>query len=364
MLRQLLVPMALGLILVPDWASALGRRQPLFPVIRQNLAQRQPLLPIIRQNMESRREMRLCPPQFIPGGPAPMYVSAPMPIQYVQPTIVYSQPCVPAPIYVTPMCCPPVVSSGQPMAPVQVTPITEMPSTQPSTARPTTQPEQPRLPKIELDPTPTPAPPGGTGRETLAVPKSVAPSIEPTPMIIPVGGSEEKLPPMNVPLTPATQPSALPPLPSNNPATTPLPDLPPLTNSTTGTGNDSVPALDLPELPPLAKPSPAVPDLPVIVKSSPLTESPQPRLKIDQYPVVGDPPLSPDAARIVRFYNRTERDLLLTVNGDLLTLPSKHLVKYELFSEFTWQVGSEPEMAVSIPTATPGLELVIRPQGK
>jgi hypothetical protein len=120
-----------------------------------------------------------------------------------------------------------------------------------------------------------------------------------------------------------------------------------------------IPRLTNPDVPPLTIPKVPV-DPPArgdtsTSKASPLTAAP----RVDVYPVDGPPPAGPTARRTVGFFNHTDRDLKLTVEGDTVTLPRRHYVTAEVPAAFTWKVDGD-ERRTEVPTVAPGVEVVIR----
>ena len=120
-----------------------------------------------------------------------------------------------------------------------------------------------------------------------------------------------------------------------------------------------IPRLSNPDVPPLT-----IPKVPVepaskgdtsTSKASPLTGAPG----VDVFPVAGPPPAGPTAKRTVGFFNHTDRDLKLTVEGDTVTLPRRHYVTAEVPATFAWKLDGD-ERRTEIPAAAPGVEVVIR----
>jgi hypothetical protein len=123
-----------------------------------------------------------------------------------------------------------------------------------------------------------------------------------------------------------------------------------------------VPRLQNPDVPPLT-----IPQLPVeppaatgtsTSKASPLTGTAAPRG--DVYPVDGPPPATPTARRRVGFFNHTDRDVRLTVEGQSVTLPGRHFVTAEVPAKFGWRLDGGEERRTEVPAAAPGVEVVIR----
>lgn len=120
-----------------------------------------------------------------------------------------------------------------------------------------------------------------------------------------------------------------------------------------------IPRLSNPDVPPLTIPK--VPTEPApkgdtsTSKASPLTGAP----RVDIFPVDGPPPAGPMAKRTVGFFNHTDRDLKLTVEGDTVTLRRRHYVSAEVPATFAWKLDGY-ERRTEVPAAAPGVEVVIR----
>lgn len=213
--------------------------------------------------------------------------------------------------------------------------------------------------------------------EVLPMPTKMAtPTAIDTPEVKPTGGSTEKLPPINVPAQPPEKLPEFKPLPESKPKEEALPPLPKLGNLPESKP-DTLPKMDLPKLDgtkagdlPKFDPLPPLPKLndgyaqPVeakktsISKASPIGE--QPTWIVDVYPVDGPAPKSPGEKRSVGFYNKSNRDLLLTVNEESVILPSQHFLKATLPANSKWQIGTGEVRDLTVPTAAPGADVVIR----
>ena len=109
------------------------------------------------------------------------------------------------------------------------------------------------------------------------------------------------------------------------------------------------------EMPPLQLETPGSRE----AKSSPLNVAPLPTIHL--FPVAGTKPIAADATRIVGFFNHTDNDFALTVQGETITLPKHHYVKATVPTAFTWHLGKAANRQVNIPEASPGMEIVLRP---
>lgn len=302
MFRQLALPVLLAVLLVPDWSGA------------------------------------YCPP--VPCGPPPVvYGPVPCPPLFAPP-VVYG----PSVMMTAAADCPPAAATVEPRTPTIV---------------PERMKEQPKAdPKKEVRNDP-PAPPKEFATPTPAEPKvepAAATTSIPSP---PPTGAGEKIPPLPVPMN-----TKLPPL-----------EFPPSTETNKPLG--TLPSLDLPkaEAPKTddkGKPTPlpkfdfAIPkaeesveaNKPTVAKASPL--SAERVAVVDVYPVDGPAPTTPKAKRAVGFINKSSRDVLLTIDGQLVTLPAKNVLRAELPAAFQWQIGGEKPRQMAVPDTAPGVDVVIR----
>jgi hypothetical protein len=245
-------------------------------------------------------------------------------------------PCPPQVVFVSP--CPP----SPPVAPPNYS-ILPAPAVQAEPANP--EPAKPAPPKAD----PAPAPP-----------RPVAPGVPPGNAVTEPGGPVK-------PAEFAKPQTASPPEPKAIPnADAPKLQVPqvPLPGTAEPTNDDAkipplIPRLPNPDVPPLT-----IPQVPVekpatgdnsTSKASPLTGT----TRVDVFPVDGPPPASPKARRTVGFFNHSDRDLTLTVEGESVTLPRRHYVTAEVPAAFTWKLDGD-ERRTEIPAAAPGVEVVIR----
>lgn len=298
MKRQLCVCALFALVLVPDWASA-------------------------------------CWPRW--GGPVPTYYHAPM---YYAPPPVYCPPvyvpCAPA------VLPPPRVEPSKPRVEAQPT---RPPQIEP--VRPAAGVEVPKVAKPE----PAPAP---------LTPEQKIPPID-VPKIAP----EPKLPPIELPKSDA--PPKLPPLELPKDAEPKLPsiELPKVDSGLKlpglelpGVSAVPVPAPAPDALPPLTLPpdTPVAPDAkPTEAKSSPLTAR---EPKVSVFPASGV--AAERGLRKVGFYNHTDRDLALTIEGKAVTLPAKTYLHAQLPSTFTWAHGDKPAAKETVPADASGVDVLFK----
>ncbi len=92
-----------------------------------------------------------------------------------------------------------------------------------------------------------------------------------------------------------------------------------------------------------------------VVNSSPLSDKVS---EVDVYPRDGKNIMA--AKRGVTFVNKSARDILLTVDGQTVTLPSKTVMTADLPAAFKWQIGGEAERSEKVPDGSPGVDVVIR----
>jgi hypothetical protein len=297
-------------------------------------------------------------------------------------------PCVcPPPVYVSP--CPPVrgvvvygpVVNCQPVA-----------GTVAPTQGPTIVPErmeQPKKPQVTADP-------------PKMMPVKAEEPVAPKPAPLPIFKPEEPKPtepmavkpvePMPVkPIEPKPESKQVVP-PTERIQTPAVPPAPPATKPDLGKLDFDIPPIgDVP----LAKPQPAPSDTPKTPAAKP-TETPKtpeklPEFKFDlpkaeggmaqpveanKKTVANSSPLSDKVAEVevfprdgsnvvaakrgVTFVNKSARDILLTVDGRTVTLPSKTVMTADLPAAFKWQIGGEPERSEKVPDGSPGIDVVIR----
>ncbi len=250
---------------------------------------------------------------------------APVPVAYCPPAYVIVPPCLPA-------------FDVYPVAPVVPAPALASPPTvtsepaRPEPAKPDPLPKVPVLspPKVQVDPTPdapvrpvefTPAAPS----RSAAVPS--VPGVGPGGLHMPPpAAGAAHIPPTQVPMgtvPPVPDPAALAP---RFPAEA-----------------DGLPALGLPTLPG------------VTAKSSPLSGG----ARVDIIPVDGAQAVGA-ATRTVGFFNLTDRNVILTVEGHTVSLPAKHQIAATVPAGFRWKFGDGDEQKTTVPAGAAGVEVVLR----
>ena len=302
MMRQIIPLVLIAVVLLPDWATAFGRRY--------------------------------CPPCPPPS----------MTYQTCPPPVVILPPCQPS-FEVLPY------SSPSQAIPHSALPHSALPP-------PTVTPETAK-PEAAKPDAPLPAPP-----------KAPLPGLPPNRSSLDTGSSDTGLKQAEL-IVPIAAPTAAKPQPElvNPPLIVPTISVELPTPKTVEAKRESetprIPAL-IPRvpggdtsLPPLLVPTPASdPPGTSTSRSSPLNASR--RMGYDVIPVEGAAPTSPTAKRSVGFFNHTERDVQLTVEGQTITLPKRHSVMADVPAKFTWKLDGNLEQTTEIPLAAPGVEVVIR----
>ena len=182
---------------------------------------------------------------------------------------------------------------------------------------------------------------------TKPVPKPVEKPIEPKKMELPAF-ELPTLPDAPAPKSPGTLPkidsTALPIPMTVKPQDTPKNDL-------------ALPSFEIPL--PVGEPAKQVEaNKTSVSKASPIAAERDSRF--DLFPVDGAAPASPTAKRLVGFINKSAKDVLLTVDGQSVVLPAKTLIRAELPAKFTWQLGTDDERKETVGSTSPGLDIVIR----
>lgn len=208
----------------------------------------------------------------------------------------------------------------------------------------------PKLPPLELPKDDKPKLP------SLELPKDDKPKLP--PLELPKVG-DIKLPPLELPRDPEPKvPVVEPKVPVVEPMgkdAIPVPAPPSDLIPAPGLGAPKTPDA----LPPLTLPpdAPIVPDAkPNVAKSSPLTGLAR-ELKVNVFPATGT--LATNGLRKIGFYNHTERELTLTIEGKPVTLPAKSFLHAQLPSTFTWKHGDTATKS-TVPADATGLDVVFR----
>lgn len=342
MKRQLCVTVFFALVLVPDWVSAC------WPPPGGSYTHYEPV--------------------YYYHAPAPVYYAPPV---YCQPVYVY--PC--APVAAQPLQ-PPRVEQSKPTKPsaaleppkplAQPNPAPRAPQIEPvrpaaNTEAPkpmTADPEKPRPTLL-----PEPAKPEGPKITFPSLPDPKAPATEPKfpPLVLPGDKTDPKPPTLELPKDTGAKPPTLevpkvdapakaPEVPGAPavPVPAPAPDaLIPPPGVSVPRGADSLPPLTLPP------DTPINPDVkPTEAKSSPLTGA----AKVSVFPASGT--IAANGLRKIGFYNHTDRDLALTIEGKTVTLPAKTYLHAQMPRTFTWKHGDRPSVTETVPADAGGLDVL------
>lgn len=345
---------------------------------------------------------------YVPTYHVPVYYAPPVYCQPAYPQPLYVQPWPSTPAFPAPRVHPVMPKSDSsrtqptgttpqqiakpepaaPSRPPQIDPIRPAAGTEVPT--PPTKPQvdpAPKEPKrkglFEIPQNLKPDPQTPTGAPKIEEPKIPSPAIpspglpaapvgEPKlPMFeLPKGGSDEKLPPLVLPTEPDTKiPSpTLPKMPSTEPKVSPQ-ELPggssavpvPAPSPDVLTPPDTLKPKKPDALPPLTLP----PDTPVApgaspktveARSSPLTSAAR-ELKVSVFPASG---VATAGLRKIGFYNHTQYDLQLTLEGKTVTLPARSYLHAHLPPKFTWKCAGQPATSATVPTDATGLDVLIR----
>lgn len=303
MVRQLLAPALLAVLLVPDWAAAYN------PCV--------------------------CPPP-------------PCPPAYTLPVVYYVSPvgCLPTTGTVAPAA--PTIVPERMEAPKKEEPKKEIPAkaeefATPKPADPKPEPKKEEAKKEEPKKEEKPLPPLGEKIPPPSVPPvpPVKSDLPPFDLVPPIGELPKPMPEKIEPVKPQPElPKPLPPI-------TPVKEAP--------KPPDKLPAFDI------DIPKPDLPAQPVEankpVESKKVAVASERVSEVDVYARDGKPS---GVKRGVSFVNKSARDILLTVDGQTTTLPSKTVLKVDLPAAFKWQIGGEPERTQTVPDGSSGVDVVIR----
>jgi hypothetical protein len=237
------------------------------------------------------------------------------------------------------LVCPPPAAAPRPNSPTVVV-----------------EPGKPE-PKAEPAPPPKPVTPGvpmGSERPAREASPPPAPPVRPAALAVPKPTDPKPVAPLQLkPVDPGPKPDVpVVPLVVPQPAEPAakeekLPTIPKLTPSLPG-GADGLPPLAIPQQGEAGKST---------SRSSPLAGM---RPTVDVLPVDGPAPADSAAKRKVGFFNHTDRDLQLSVEGATITLPRRHYVAAEVPAKFVWRVDGGAEQTTEIPASAPGVEVVFR----
>jgi hypothetical protein len=241
----------------------------------------------------------------------------------------------------------------------------QMPAKTPPTHPPTVEPIRPAGGSDRaLSPaTPTAAPPAPTTAPdprfpTVDIPKGLQLDPVKPPEQPKAPKPDSKPPALELPKDPSPKPPSLelpkdpvtPAVPSPAPAT-PEPFAPPPLPLTPDAKKPG-------DLPPLLLPpdSPTKPES--VSRSSPLTGGRR-ELSVNVFPAAAsEPPRG--GYRTVGFYNHTDRDLALTIEGRAVKLPAKTYLHAKLAATFTWGYGDRAATRETVPDGATGIDVVFR----
>jgi hypothetical protein len=139
-------------------------------------------------------------------------------------------------------------------------------------------------------------------------------------------------------------------------------------NGTKGTPDEKEKDKDTPRVPKTRIPIPgdpldkAVPNVPK--SDTPKSDSPKkdstPGKAVEQYVVPAEGRGEPRAQVKVGFFNHSDRDLVLDVNGDPVRLPKEQYVTIRLPRSFQWSEKGGKPIDVVVPPDAEGIEIVFR----
>jgi hypothetical protein len=193
----------------------------------------------------------------------------------------------------------------------------------------------------------------------MPAPAPITPLTIPDPMV-------PKSAPMNPltipdPMVPKSAPTGLPPI--------VVPDLAPAKPLAAPAAPDNLPGIPLPdprktpkagdkdELPPLVLPPEGTGTssgvIPTTSKSSPLSGA----IKTQVFAAAGT---ATGSLRKVGFFNHTDRDLELVIEGKAVKLPKKSYLNAELPVKFTWKTAGSEANATTVPAGAAGVDVLFK----
>jgi hypothetical protein len=110
---------------------------------------------------------------------------------------------------------------------------------------------------------------------------------------------------------------------------------------------------------PLDKAVPKVPKGDGPRGDAPRTDGPAGK-RVEQYVIPADGRGEPRAEVKVGFFNHSDREIVLDVNGEPLKLPKEHYVTLRLPRTFTWAETGAKGTSVVVPPDAEGIEIVFR----
>jgi hypothetical protein len=120
---------------------------------------------------------------------------------------------------------------------------------------------------------------------------------------------------------------------------------------------------DAPRIPKPKLPFPDVPDESDVAKKAPPKSEPIPTAAktVEQYiiPAEGNKAERPAEVK-VGFFNHSEREITLEINGEMVKLPSEQYVTLRLKRTFAWSEKGQKATEVVVPPDADGMEIVFR----
>lgn len=256
------------------------------------------------------------------------------PVYYAPPPVYYPPPCIP--VYVAVPCPPPAATPG-PKTAIRAPKPADPPKPMPESVRPAGGVTP--APRDDVDFRPAAPPPTSPAPAIADPPKLEIPKFEPK-----VPGLE--VPPAPTSPAPASPGLTLPPPVTPDPASPLIPSpVPPLSPEPKKT--ETLPPLVLPPESPVRPPSTS--------RSSPLG-----RVKVDVFAASGTGREAAAALKKVAFFNHTDHDLNLTIDGKDVKLPSKTYINARLGATFRWKHGDNEAETATIPADAAGLDVVFK----
>ena len=372
MTRYLCWVAVLGVIALPDWASACR------PGRGNRVAYHQQAYPVYHTYPVYPAYSACEPPVYVYPPVYQQATGGTFPPPRIEPSPRMAAPS-PAP--------PPGVGTVPPS-------VTQVPRVE--TVRPIAGSDIATPPTSPTPPTPKKADPPLVGAEPLTLPKfpvvEIPKNLEPLPKLdVP---KEPNFQPIPTPMGPTTEPPKTPgalilpepvagfTLPDPKSRTTeqpknPSPKLPAMPAIPGASPGDSAVPSPAPAMPDLFIPPQGIPAMPDIKKpdglpsltlpppsdsvskSSPVASN-KPGMTVSVFTASGTEKAA-DGYRTVGFYNHTSNDLSLTIEGRAVKLPAKMYLHAKLGPTFTWSHSDRPVTRESVPERAAGLDVVFRP---
>ncbi len=118
---------------------------------------------------------------------------------------------------------------------------------------------------------------------------------------------------------------------------------------------------ELPRIPKTKLPLPDDPDVPANKPKSKKEPRADSGKAVEQFPIPAERNRSERPAEVkIGFFNHSDRDLILEVNGETLKLPHEQYVTLRLKRTFTWAEKGQKPTDVAVPPDADGMEIVFR----